>query len=169
MWRVALKVLAAGSSGQRLAGYAKNLTARYLILGGALIVALAGASFAALAAFWALNSWTQDPMQTALIMTAIFFFAACSIAAFAYGTTREKPQSAGSVQAGAPVGAEAYLPEPEDVGREIENAVRRYGPLPVAAAAVAGGFVAGLLAKRLTAPPAVYEYRPARYPRGRRR
>jgi cytochrome bd-type quinol oxidase subunit 2 len=169
MWRVALNALAAGSAGRRLAGYARNLTARYLILGVALIVALAGACFAALAAFWALNSWTQDPMRTALVMTAIFFVAALSIAAFGYGITREKTPALEPAPRVALGGAEAYLPAPEDIGREIENAVRRHGPLPVAAAAVAGGFVAALLAKRFTQAPAVYEYEPPRYRRRRRR
>jgi hypothetical protein len=168
MWRVALKALAAADAGQRLAGYAKNLTARYLMLGVALIVALAGASFAVLAGFWALNARMGDPMQTALIMTAIFFFAACSIALIAYGTTKEKPEAASEVRRVSFGSAEANLPTPEEVGREIENAVRRYGPLPVAAAAVAGGFVAGLLAKRFVQPP-VYECAPPRYRRRGRR
>ena len=169
MWRVALNALAAGSAGRRLAGYARNLTARYLILGVAAIVALAGTCFAALAAFWALNSWTQDPMRTALVMTAIFFFAALSIAAFGYGITREKTQSAWPAPGDAAGGLEMSLPSPEDIGREIENAVRRHGPLPVAVAAVAGGLLAALLAKRFIRPLAVYECEPPRYRRGRRR
>jgi hypothetical protein len=168
MWRLALKVLAAGTAGQRLAGYAKNLTARYSILAVALIVALAGVGFAVMAGFWALNAWTGDPMQTSLIMTAIFFFAACSIALIAYGVTREKPEKPRPVSGDPLEGVAAYLPSPEEVGRGIESAVRQHGPLPVAAAAIAGGFVAAVLTRKFTRPAVVYGYEPRYRRRGRR-
>jgi hypothetical protein len=168
MWRMALKALAAGGAGERLAGYARNLTARYLILAVALSVALTGVGFAVFAGFWALNQRMGDPVQTALMMAGMFFCAALLIAAFAYGTTREKAPGARLPARVSPIGVEAYLPEPEEVGRGIENAVRRYGPLPVAAAAIAGGFVAGILAKRFAQPP-VYDYEPPRYRRRGRR
>jgi hypothetical protein len=43
---------------------------------------------------------------------------------------------------------QAQVPSVDDVGRQIEHAVKEYGPLPVAAAAAAGGLIAGLVAKR---------------------
>ena len=65
--------------------------------------------------------------------------------------------------------AQSYIPTVDEVGREIETAVHRYGPFRVAAAAAAGGIVAGLLAKRFTQPRAVYEPEPPRPSRNGRR
>lgn len=157
MLRLALRLLAAGEGSRRLGDYAKNLTARYLILGVAAIALLAAAGFAVFAGYWALSAWTKDPVQAALIMMGIFLFAALSIALTAYGLTREKPRSARGTAPGALKAAQGYIPSVEDVGREIETAVRRYGPFQVAAAAAAGGLVAGLIAKRFSQPRVVYE------------
>ena len=170
MWGMALRLLAAGQAGRRLGDYARNLTARYLILGLAAVSLFWAAGFAALASYWALSAWTKDPVLAALIMAGIFCCAALLIALIAYGTTRESPRSAEASAAREPGEAgEAHGPTVEDVGREIENAVRRYGPLPVAAVAAAGGLVAGLLARRFTQPRVVYDYEPALSRRERRR
>jgi Putative transposase len=114
----------------------------------------------------AINSWMQNPIWSALIMMGIFLLAGFLIALTAYGITREKPQSA-SLALRDPVQAvQSHIPTVEDVGREIETAVRRYGPARVTAAAVAGGLVAGLLAKRFAQPPVIYRTVPP--PNGRR-
>ncbi len=157
------------TNGRRLGDYAKNLTARYLILGLAVLALLWAAGFAALASYWALSDWTKDPIMAALIMTGIFCCAALLIALIAYGTTRESPGSAEPVARKSVQAGEVFGPRVEDVGREIENAVQRYGPLPVAAVAAAGGLVAGLLAKRFSQPRAVYGYGPPLTRRERRR
>jgi hypothetical protein len=169
MWGTALRLLAAGRTGRRLGDYAKNMTARYLILALAAVALFWAAAFAALACYWALSDWTNNPIIAALIMAGGLCCSALSIALIAYGTTRESPRSARAPLREAGEAGEFAVPTVEDVGREIENAVRRYGPLPVAAVAAAGGLVAGLLAKRFTQPPVVYEYGPPLLRRGRRR
>jgi hypothetical protein len=171
MFGVALRLLAAGEAGRRLGDYVKHLTTRYLVLSVAGIIFLVAIVFGILAGFWAINSWMQNPIWSALIMMGIFLLAGFLIALTAYGITREKPQSA-SLALRDPVQAvQSHIPTVEDVGREIETAVRRYGPARVAAAAAAGGLVAGLLAKRFTQPRVVYEpaYEPPPPPRNGRR
>ena len=64
---------------------------------------------------------------------------------------------------------QSYVPSVEDVGHQIETAVHRYGPFRVAAAAAAGGIVAGLLAKRFGQPRIVREPEPPRPRRNGRR
>ena len=73
---VALRFLTSGQTSRRLGDYARNLTARYLILGLAALALFWAAGFAALASYWALSGWTKDPVQAALIMAAIFICAA---------------------------------------------------------------------------------------------
>ena len=43
--------------------------------------------------------------------------------------------------------AQSQLSTVDDIGRQIEYAVRQYGPFRVASAAMAAGLLAGLLAK----------------------
>ena len=76
------------------------------------------------------------------------------IALIAYGATREKKQTASVSQAlRRPVQTlQSQIPSVDDVGRQIEQAVKEYGPLRVTAAAAAGGLVAGLIAKRYGQP-----------------
>src|SRR5208282_5794387 len=160
MLGVALRLLAAGEAGRRVGDYVKNLTARYMVLsvaGAALLVAIV---FGILAGFWALNLWTLNPIWSALIMMGISIFAAFLIALIAYGITREKPLSARAAMRDPLQAVQGNIPSVEDVGRGIETAVRRYGPVRVTAAAVAGGLVAGLLAKRFGQPRVVYEEAP---------
>jgi small-conductance mechanosensitive channel len=169
MWGVILRLLATGQASRRLGDYARNLTVRYLILGLAVAVAAVAAGFASLASYWALSAWVKGPILAALIMAAILCCVALLIALAAYGTTRESRQSAEPVVREPVQAGEAFNPTVEDVGRGIENAVHRYGPLPVTAVAAAGGFVAALLAKRFSQPRVVYEYGPPLSRRDRRR
>ncbi len=174
MFGVALRLLAAGEAGRRLGDYVKNLTTRYIFLSVAGIVFLVAIAFAILAGFWALNLWMQNPIWAALIMMGICVLAGFSIALTAYGITREKPPSARAALRDPLQAVQTRMPSVEDVGREIESAVRRYGPVRVTAAAMAGGLVAGLLAKRFGQPRWVYEEPPPprrsgrRYSNGRR-
>jgi len=162
MFGVVLRLLAAGEAGRRLGDYVRNLTARYLVLSVAGIVFLAAIVFGILAGFWALNLWTQNPIWSALIMMGILVLAGLLIALTAYGITKEKPQSASTALSDPIQAVQSHVPTVEDVGREIETAVLRYGPFRVAAAAAAGGLVAGLLAKRFSQPRIVYEPAPPR-------
>ncbi len=164
MFGVALRLLAAGDASRRLGDYAKNLMTRYIVLSVAGIVFLAAIVFAILAGFWALESRMQNPIWPALIMMGICLFAGLLIALTAYGITRERA----SARPAPPRTAQSYIPSVDDVGREIETAVHRYGPFRVAAAAAAGGIVAGLLAKRFTQPRVVYEPEPRSRRNGRR-
>ncbi len=173
MFGMALRLLAAGQAGRRLGDYVRILTARYLVLSVAGIIFLVAIAFGILAGFWALNLWTQNPIWSALIMMGILVLAGLSIALTAYGITREKPQSASIASIDPLQAVQSNIPSVEDVGREIETAVRRYGPFRVAAAAAAGGLIAGLLAKRFSQPRVVYEPTPPRrigrrYGNGRR-
>jgi hypothetical protein len=169
MLRTAFRLLAAGDASRRLGDYAKNLTARYLILGLALMPLLVAGGFAVLAGYWAIDSWMQNPVWAALIMAGICLLAGSLIALIAFGITREKPSSVRAAVGDPYQAAQSPIPSVEDIGREIETAVERYGPLPVAAVAAAGGLVAGLLAKRFSQPRVVYEYEPPRSRRYRRR
>ena len=136
-----------------------------MVLSVAGIAFLVAIVFAILAGFWAINSAMQNPIWAALIMMGICLFAGLLIALTAYGITRERASARP-----APLrAAQSYIPSVDDVGREIETAVHRYGPFRVAAAAAAGGIVAGLLAKRFTQPRVVYEPEPPRSRRNGRR
>ena len=165
MFGVALRLLAAGGVSRRLGDYVKNLMTRYMVLSLAGIVFLVAIVFAILAGFWAINSAMQNPIWSALIMMGICLFAGLAIALTAYGITRERA----SARPAPMQAAQSYIPTVDDVGREIETAVHRYGPFRVAAAAAAGGIVAGLLAKRFAQPRVVYEPEPPRSRRNGRR
>jgi hypothetical protein len=166
MFGVVLRLLAAGDASRRLGDYVKNLMTRFIVLSVAGIVFLVAIAFAILAGYWAINSAMQNPIWSALIMMGICLFAGLAIALTAYGITRER---AGSARPAPMQAAQSYIPTVDDVGREIETAVHRYGPFRVAAAAAAGGIVAGLLAKRFAQPRVVYEPEPPRSRRNGRR
>jgi membrane associated rhomboid family serine protease len=148
MFGTALRLLATGVAGRRVGEYVKHLTTRYLVLGMAGMVFSIATVFGILAGFWALNTWTQNPVWSALIMLGILALAGFLIVLIAYGITREKPQSARQALQNPMQAMQSQIPSIEDVGHQIEQAVRLYGPFRVAAAAAAGGLVAGLLAKR---------------------
>jgi membrane associated rhomboid family serine protease len=149
MFGQALRLLAVGEAGQRLGGYVKKLVTKYLVLSVAGMAFLGAIVFAILAGFWALSSSNHDPIISAGIMAAILALVGGLIALTAYGITREKPQQGVSQVIRQPVQAlQSQVPSVEDVGRQIERAVRQYGAVRVATAAAAGGLIAGLLAKR---------------------
>jgi hypothetical protein len=162
MFGTALRLMAAGEAGRRLGDYLRNLTAKYLVLSAAGIVFAGAALFVLLAGFWALDLWTHSPIWAALIMAGSLSLAGFLIVLTAYGLTRAKPQTAKRPIEPPLHGAQSSLPSVEDAGRAIEEAARQYGPVRVAAAAAAGGLVAGVLVKRLT------QVRAAEPPRGRR-
>jgi hypothetical protein len=166
MFGTALKLIAAGEASRRLGDYLRSLTAKYLVLSAAGIAFAAAALFALLAGFWALDLWTHNPIWAALIMAGSLCLAGFLIALTAYGPTRVRPQMARSAIESPLQAAQSSIPTVEDVGRQIEAAARQYGPARVAAAAAAGGLVAGVLVKRLTQTRA---YEPRRGRRGRRR
>ena len=138
MFGTALRLLAVGEAGQRIRVYVRNLTTKYLVLSMAGTAFTAAITFAMLAAFWALIARTQDPIASAGIMAGILVLVGFLIVFIAYGITRQKSPS-----------ASLALREPtvDDIGRQIEYAVRQYGPFRVASAAMAAGLLAGLLAK----------------------
>jgi hypothetical protein len=154
MFGQALRLLALGEAGQRLGGYVRNLATRYLVLSAAGTAFLGAIVFAILAVFWALNSRGNDPVTSAGIMAGALALAGFFIALIAYGVTREKKQAASVSQViTRPLQTlQNQVPSVDDIGREIEHAVKEYGPLPVAAAAAAGGLVAGLIVKRYGEP-----------------
>jgi RsiW-degrading membrane proteinase PrsW (M82 family) len=170
MLGMAMRLLAAGEAGRRLGDYVKNSVTKYLVLSMAGIVFAIAIIFAMLAIFWELSSRT-GPVNSAVIMAVALAIIGCLIALIAYGTTRRKPQSVRQAFADPAAAARAQLPTVDEAGRQIEEAVRQYGPFRVVAVAAASGLVAGLLAKRFGQAP-VYE-RPwpsERRPRnGRRR
>src|SRR5215469_12474311 len=142
MFGTALKLIAAGEASRRLGEHLRKLTARYLVLSAAGAVFLAAALFALLAGFWALDLWIHNPVWDALIMAGSLCLAGFTIALIAYGLTREKPQNArGAIEPPLPA-VLSSLPTVEEVGRQIEEAARQYGPVRVTAAAAAGGLVA---------------------------
>jgi hypothetical protein len=161
----ALRLIAAGEASRRLGERLTNLTVKYLVLSAAGIVFGIAIVFALLAGFWALDLWTHNPVLDALIMAGSLCLAGLLIALTAYGLTKEKPLTAKHGIA-PPLYAAQSLPTVEDVGRQIDEAARQYGPVRVVAAAAAGGLVAGLLVKRLTQARV---YGPPRGRRGRRR
>lgn len=145
----ALRLLAVGQAGQRLGDYAKNMATRYLVLSVAGTAFLGAIIFAILAGFWALNSSNNNPVLSAGIMAGILVLVGCLIALVAYGATRERREAGVSQAIRQPFQSlQNQIPTADDVGRQIEHAVKQYGPLRVAAAAIAGGVVAGLLARR---------------------
>lgn len=154
MFGAALQLLAAGEAGRRLGDYVKRLATRYLVLSTAGIPLVAAMAFAILAAFWALNLWIPNPIWPALIMAGILLFVSLLIVLTAYGITRQRQPSARQAMREPARAVQQYIPTVEDVGRQIEHAVRHYGPLRVTAAAAAGGLVAGLLARRFGQPRA---------------
>ncbi|MGO9547429.1 MAG: hypothetical protein ACLPPF_21880 [Rhodomicrobium sp.] len=145
-----LRLIAAGEAGRRLGGYIQTAFTRFLVLALASAVFLAGAVFALLAGYWALNGWLNNPVLSAASMAAILASIGLSIALIASGPTKEKSAPAASralaVQGSA---APDGVPTVEDVARRIEHAVRVHGPVRVIAGAAAGGLVAGLIARRL--------------------
>ncbi len=148
MFGTALRLLAVGEAGQRLGGYVRNLTKRYLMLGIAGIPFVAAIVFAILAVFWALTTWVQNPIWSAAIMVGILALVGLLIVLTAYGTTREETPSARQALRRPMQAVQSQFPSVEDVGRQIEHAVRQYGAVRVATAAAAGGLIAGMLAKR---------------------
>ncbi len=148
MFGAALRLLAVGEAGRRLGDYARSLTKRYLVLGIAGITFATAIAFGILAAFWALNSWTQNPISAAVIMVGILALVGFLIVLTAYGTTREETPSARQALSQPYRSSQSLFPTADDVGRQIERAVRLYGPMRVATAAAAGGLLAGLLAKK---------------------
>jgi hypothetical protein len=147
MFGAALRLLAVGEAGRRMGAYVKNSITRYLVLSVAGTAFAAAITFAMLAAFWALISRTEDPIASAGFMTGILALAGFLIVFIAYGITSQKSPSA-SLTLRNPVHAgQAEIPTMNDIGRQIEYAARRYGPVRVASAAMAGGLLAGMLAK----------------------
>jgi cytochrome bd-type quinol oxidase subunit 2 len=147
MFGTVLRLLAVGEAGRRMGAYFKNLMTRYLVLSVAGTAFAAAITFAMLAAFWALNSRTQDPVASALIIAGVLALAGFVIVLVAYGITRRKSPSA-SLALREPVQTvQGQMPAVDEIGRQIEYAVRQYGAVRVASVAMAGGLVAGLLAK----------------------
>jgi hypothetical protein len=151
--------LAAGELGRRLGDYVKNLTNKYLMLSAAGIIFLIAIIFAILAIFWALISRNHDPVISAAIMAGALALIGCLTVFIAYGITTGH-QSVRQELTDPGEATQAKLPSVEDVGRQIERAVRQYGPFRVTAAAAAGGLAAGVLAKRFGPLP------PSSHPRG---
>jgi len=141
-----------------------------MLAAAGMIFSIAGV-FGMLAGFWALNTKTQNPVWSALIMLGILCLAGFLILLIAYGTTRQKPLGAKQAMQDPVQALAGQVPSVEMVGQQIESAVRRYGAFQVAAAAAAGGMIAGLLAKRFNQRP-VYDsrlYEPRPYDRYDRR
>ena len=148
MFGAALRLLAVGEAGQRLGGYVRKLTKRYLVLSMAGIPFVGATAFGILAAFWALNSRIQDPIWAALAMVGILVLVGLLIVLIAYGTTREGTPSARQALTQPVRAVQSQIPTTDDVGRQIERAVQLYGPVRVATAAAAGGLLVGILAKK---------------------
>jgi len=140
--------MAAGVAGRRLGDYVKNLTTKFLVWSTAGTVFLAAIVFAILAIFWALTSQSRDPVASAAIMAGALALIGCLIVPLAYGITREKPQSVSQALRDPAQAVQSQIPSVEEIGRQIERAARKYGPVRVIAAAAAGGLAAGVFAKR---------------------
>ena len=126
-----LRLLAAGDGDRGAGDSLKNLTTRWLVFGIAGIIFASGIGFGVLAGFWALESRTQDPILSAVIMVGILILAALLTAFIAYGITGgdKTPGPAKAV-------AQALVPVPvEELGRQIEAAAKEYGAVRVATAA----------------------------------
>jgi hypothetical protein len=148
MFGTILRLMAVGEAGRRVGDYVQNLIRRYLALGIAGMAFLAAFVFLILAVFWALL-YRNGPVTSAVIMAVILALAGLLIVLIAYGITREKPPSVKQALMEPVHAAQSQIPTVDDVGREIERAVAKYGPVRVTAAAAVGGLVAGLMAKRL--------------------
>jgi hypothetical protein len=148
MFGTVLRLMAVGEAGRRMGGYVQNLITRYLVLSVAGTAFLGAIVFVILAGFWGLSR-NNGPVTSAVIMAVILAFAGLLIALIAYGITREKPASVKQALMDPVHSVQSQLPTVDDVGREIERAVARYGPVRVTAAAAVGGVVAGLMAKKL--------------------
>ena len=157
--------MAAGQGSRRLGDYVKKSVTKYLVLAIAGIPFVAALAFGVLAIFWALTT-VMDPIYAAAAMVGILALVGLLIVLIAYGITRERPQSVRSALVAPAQDLQNSIPTVEDVGRQIETAVQRYGPIRVAAAAAAGGIIVGVLAKRY-ADPQAYE-RARRNGNGRR-
>ncbi|WKW51849.1 hypothetical protein [Rhodomicrobium lacus] len=149
MFGAALRLMAVGEAGRRLGDYAKIMATRYLVLSVAATAFLGAIVFALLAGFWELTSRNNDPVTSAAIMAGVLTAAGLLIAFVAYGTTRDKTPSVSEAFERPVQAFQAQVPATvNDIGRQIEYAVRTYGPVKVATAAAAGGLVAGLLARK---------------------
>jgi hypothetical protein len=147
MFGAALRLLAAGEAGRRMGAYVKNLRTRYLVLSVAGTVFGAAITFGMLAAFWAIISRTQNPIASAGIMAGILTLAGFLIVFIAYGITHQKTPTASLIPREPLQAFQSQFPT-DEIGRQIENAAREYGPIRVTSAAAAGGLIVGLLAKR---------------------
>ncbi|HZV20003.1 MAG TPA: hypothetical protein VE986_00500 [Hyphomicrobiales bacterium] len=141
--------MAVGEASRRLGDYVKRSIIRYVLLSTAGIPFAAAMAFAVLAGFWALNLWTQNPIWSALIMMGILIFLGFLIVLIAFGITRQRTPGVSRTLREPLRVAQSQLPSVEDVGRQIEHAAQQYGPVRVAGAALAGGVLAGFLARRL--------------------
>ncbi|MBT3069882.1 hypothetical protein KKP04_03245 [Rhodomicrobium sp. Az07] len=140
--------MAVGEAGRRVGDYAKTMVTRYLVLSVAGTAFLGAIVFALLAGFWELTSRNNDPVTSAAIMAAVLTGVGLLIAFVAYGTTRETPSVTEAFDRPVQAFKEQVPATVNDIGRQIEYAVRTYGPVKVATAAAAGGLVAGLLARK---------------------
>ena len=172
MFERVLRLMAVGEAGRRLGDYMQRLAVKYLVLSVAGIIFLAAVIFGILSIFWALISSIHDPVISAGIMAGALALIGLLIVLIAYGITGRKRPSANLALRDPVQALESRVPSVEDVGRQIEYAARRYGPIRVTAAAAASGLAAGILAKRFGQLPS---YRPVRpdqrrtAPRSRRR
>jgi hypothetical protein len=148
MFGAILRLMAVGEAGRRLGDYVRNLTTKFLVLSVAGMSFLAAIIFGILAGFWALTSKNHDPVTSAGIMAGILVLMGLLIVLIAFGITRQRPKSARQALRQPLAAAQSQLPGMEDLGGQIEYAVQQYGPVRVASAALAGGIVAGLIAKR---------------------
>ncbi len=149
MLQSALRLLAAGEAGRRVGGYVQNTIKKYLVLsvaGAAFATALV---FAMLASFWALLARNNDPVASAAIMAGILVLVGFLIVFIAYGSTKQAPLPSARAALQNPIDTvRANVPAIDDVGRQIEVAVKQYGAIKVAAAAATAGIVIGILAKK---------------------
>jgi hypothetical protein len=157
MFRASRKAF--GEARTHLGEYAQSLFSKYLLFAAAGSVFAVALVFVLLAVFWVLMSQTGSPVVSAGIMAVILAFAGLLIVVSA----RRKPKIARQAVRSSVYSLQSQIPSVDDVGRQIERAVDQFGPIRVAAAALGGGVLAGMLAKRRT-PTAV---RTPRLPRRR--
>jgi hypothetical protein len=140
--------MAVGEAGRRLGDYVKSLVTKYLMLSVAGMIFLIAIVFGILAVFWLLTSSIHDPVISAAIMTGALALIGSLTVLIAYGTTgRKRPSAKQALRKPLPA-VQGQIPSVDDVGRQIEYAVRHYGPMRVTAAAAASGLAAGILARR---------------------
>jgi hypothetical protein len=155
--------MAVGEASRRLGDYVKGLVTKYLMLSAAGMIFLIAIVFGILAVFWLLTSSIHDRVISAAIMAGALALIGLLTVLIAYGTTgRKRPSAKQALHDPLPV-VQGQIPSVEDVGRQIEHAVRQYGPMRVTAAAAAGGLAAGIFAKRFGRLPS---YRPVRVEQG---